>query len=114
MGPLAAPNPARWSALPPAPQERRRPADVTEAELRSALQESRWDLSATADRLGISRASMYVVIGRHPSLRTARDVSVDEIVRVHAECGGDVDRIVERLEVSERAVRRRLRELGLL
>ena len=110
----APPAPLLETAPAPAPQERRRPADVSEPELRRALRESRWDLSATADRLGIARASIYVVIGRVPSLRTARDVPVDEIVRAHAECGGDVDRIVDRLEVSERAVRRRLRELGLL
>ena len=34
--------------------------------------------------------------------------------RAHAACGGDLGRMVDRLEVSERALRRRLRELGLL
>jgi two-component system, NtrC family, nitrogen regulation response regulator GlnG len=47
------------------------------------------------------------------ALRAASDLTTDEITRAHAECGGDVDRMVDRLEVSERALRRRLRELGL-
>jgi DNA-binding NtrC family response regulator len=109
--------PRRSEAPVPAPasvrDERRRPADLSEAELRAALRESRWDFAAAAERLKISRASIYVLIQRIPGLRTAGDLDVEEIVRAHYECDGVVERMVERLEVSERALRRRLRELGL-
>ena len=107
-----APTPTPVPPSPPAP-ERRRPADVSEDDLRKALRVCRWDLAATADRLGVSRASMYVLIERTPGLRTAGDVTPDEITRCHQECGGDLGRMVDKLEVSERALRRRLRELGL-
>jgi two-component system nitrogen regulation response regulator GlnG len=93
---------------------RRRPADVTEPELREALRASRWDLAAAAARLGISRASMYLVIERLPGFRAATDLEVEEIVRWSRELGGDRAKMAERLEVSERGLARRMRELGLL
>jgi two-component system nitrogen regulation response regulator GlnG len=37
----------------------------------------------------------------------------EEIERCHRECGGDLDRMAERLEVSRRALGRRVKELGL-
>jgi len=98
------------SSLVPA---RRRPAEVTEPELIAALRASAWDLKAAADHLGIPRASIYNVIARCPNVRTAGGLSSDEIARCHRECGGDLDRMAERLEVSRRALRRRVKELGL-
>ncbi|MDI3287811.1 sigma 54-interacting transcriptional regulator [Polyangium sp. 15x6] len=99
--------------LPPRNVARRRPADVTEAELREALRICRWDLAATAERLGISRASLYLLIERFPGFRTAGDLTEQEIAQCHRELGGDLARMAERLEVSERALLRRVRELGL-
>ncbi|MDC3955176.1 sigma 54-interacting transcriptional regulator [Polyangium jinanense] len=92
---------------------RRRPADVTEAELRETLRMCRWDLAATAEKLGISRASLYLLIERFPGFRTAGDLTEQEIAQCHRELGGDLPRMAERLEVSERALLRRVRELGL-
>ncbi|WP_437607335.1 sigma 54-interacting transcriptional regulator [Sorangium sp. So ce834] len=112
--PVEAPPPARRAATTaPARASRRRPAEVTEQELGEALRASRFDLAAAAERLGVSRASMYLLIERHPRFRTAGDVTPEEIVRCHGECRGDVARMAERLEVSERALLRRVRELGL-
>ena len=88
--------------------------DVTDAELEAALRANRWELGLAADALGISRASVYLLIDRHPTLRTARDVPREEIVRAHRELGGDAARMAERLEVSELGLRRRLSELGLV
>jgi two-component system nitrogen regulation response regulator GlnG len=92
---------------------RRRPAEVTEPELIAALRAHAWDLKAAADQLGIPRASIYDVIDRCPNVRTAGDLLPDEIERCHRECGGDLDRMAERLEVSRRALGRRVKELGL-
>lgn len=97
----------------PLPVERRRPADVTEPELIAALRASAWDLKAAADRLGIPRASIYTVIKRSANVRTAGDLSTSDIQRCHEECAGDLDRMAERLEVSRRALGRRVKELGL-
>ena len=112
--PPAAAPPAPAEGPPRAAGERRRPTDVGDAELRDALRACRWDLAASAERLGMSRSSMYMLIDRTPSLRTARDLSAEEITRAYADCGHDVNRMVDKLEISERALRRRLRELGLL
>jgi two-component system nitrogen regulation response regulator GlnG len=103
----------RATIPPPTTVVRRRPADVTEAELVAALRASAWDLKAAADALGIQRASIYNVIARSPNVRTAGDLSPEEIERCYRECDGDLDRMVERLEVSRRALRRRVKELGL-
>lgn len=105
-------------AVVPKPQvtntNRRKPADITENELREALRACRWELNETAERLGISRASMYNLNERFSWFRVAGDLSEQEIRQCFAECGGDVGRVAERLEVSEKALRRRLREFELI
>ncbi|WP_375768621.1 sigma 54-interacting transcriptional regulator [Archangium gephyra] len=101
----------------PEPEEttppRRKPSDVGEQELLVGLRSCAWDLKATAERLGISRASIYMLIEKSSLLRTAGDLSPEEISRCFHECQGDLDKMVQRLEVSKRALRRRVRELGL-
>ncbi|MBN8469927.1 sigma-54-dependent Fis family transcriptional regulator [Corallococcus exiguus] len=99
---------AREAAVP-----RRKPSQVTEAELLAALRASAWDLKATADALGIPRPSVYDLIERSPNLRTAGDLGADEITRCFEACGGDLDAMTRALEVSKRALGRRLKELGL-
>jgi two-component system, NtrC family, nitrogen regulation response regulator GlnG len=92
---------------------RRKPSDVSEQEVLEALRACAWDLKATADWLGIPRSSVYVLIDKSSLLRTARDLSPEEITRCFHECEGDLDRMVQKLEVSRRALQRRVRELGL-
>ncbi|WNG30639.1 sigma-54-dependent Fis family transcriptional regulator [Cystobacter fuscus] len=92
---------------------RRKPSDVTDAELVEALRASAWDIKGAAERLGITRPSLYMLIDKSPSLRTAGDLSVEEISTCFRECGGDLDAMVRRLEVSKRGLQRRIRELGL-
>ncbi len=92
---------------------RRRPAEITGPELIEALRAQRWDLKAAADQLGIPRSSIYDVLERHPEIRTAGQLSAAEIERSHRECAGDLERMSEQLEVSRRALQRRVKELGL-
>jgi two-component system, NtrC family, nitrogen regulation response regulator GlnG len=100
--------------LPDAQSEpRRRPSEVTEAELIDALRTCSWDLKAAADRLRIPRPSIYDLIDRHPNIRTAGDIAADEITQCFQTCAGDLDAMVAQLQVSRRALVRRLRELGL-
>lgn len=93
--------------------DRRRPAEITDEELMEALRAHRWDLSAAAAELRIPRPSLYMLIRRNGRLRTAGDLSPEEIARSFEACGGDVGRMVEALQVSEPALRRRIRELGV-
>jgi two-component system nitrogen regulation response regulator GlnG len=115
----AAAPPARGRSIPaPSPSDpgsapRRKASEVSEPELIAALKECAWDLKAAADRLRIPRPSIYDLIDKSPNIRTAGDLGAEEIERCFRECGGDVDAMVVRLEVSRRALTRRIRELGL-
>ncbi|HEX2685817.1 MAG TPA: sigma 54-interacting transcriptional regulator [Kofleriaceae bacterium] len=107
-------TPEAPAASPGKPSEaRRRPAEVAEPELIAALRANAWDLKAAADHLGIPRASIYHVIARCPNVRTAGDLAPAEIERCHREYNGDLDRMSAHLEVSRRALGRRVKELGL-
>ncbi|MDI1448503.1 sigma 54-interacting transcriptional regulator [Polyangium sp. 6x1] len=98
---------------PQASAPRRKPSEVSEAELVAALAESKWDLKAAADRLGIPRPSIYDLIDRSPSIRTAGDLSAEEITGAHHAYQGDLDAMAQHLKVSKRALTRRLKELKL-
>ncbi|MCY1020972.1 sigma 54-interacting transcriptional regulator [Pyxidicoccus sp. MSG2] len=113
-GPPSTGRPATTAMPGPAPAvPRRKPSDVSPEELLTALREGGWDFQAAADRLGIHRTSVYDLIERVPHLRTAGDLSVEEITRCFHACQGDLDAMVRQLEVSRRALGRRLKELGL-
>ncbi|WP_324289043.1 sigma-54 dependent transcriptional regulator [Myxococcus sp. MISCRS1] len=107
-------------ARPPAPASpdaepltRRKSTEVTEPELLEALRAHEWDVKRAADHLGIPRSSIYNLIERSPVIRLAGDLSVEELTRCFHECQGDLDTMVRRLEVSRRALSRRIKELGL-
>ena len=100
--------------VPAPPSSRRRPSEIPAEELLAALREGDWDFQAAADRLGIHRTSIYHLIERSPGLRTAGTLGAEEIARVHAATGGRLDAMVRTLEVSRRALARRLKELGLV
>jgi two-component system nitrogen regulation response regulator GlnG len=85
---------------------------VSEAEIEAALSASRYNLSVAAEMLRISRPSLYMLLEDNPRFRAPGDVPADEIARAHEACGGDLDRMVPMLRISEAALRRRLRELG--
>jgi two-component system nitrogen regulation response regulator GlnG len=104
-------GPVEASAVEVAP--RRKPSGVSEGELLEALRATSWDLKAAAERLGISRPSIYALIDRSSSLRTAGELSIEELTRCFHECKGDLDAMVQRLEVSKRGLQRRIKELGL-
>ena len=86
---------------------------MTEDELVTAMRAADWDLKAAADLLGIPRSSVYDLIARSGRLRTAGDLTAEEITACFHACDGDLDAMVQRLEVSRRALQRRVRELGL-
>ena len=91
----------------------RKPSEVGEEELFTALRDHRWDLKATALALGISRTSLYALVDENPRIRKASDLSAEEIESCFQEQGGDLEAMVERLEVSKKALGRRLREMKL-
>ncbi len=92
---------------------RRKIAEISDEEIAAALQDARWDLKATARMLRISRTSLYVLLEKHPDFRVPSQIDDDEIVRCQDQCGGDFEVMIERLGISQRALKRRLNELGL-
>jgi two-component system, NtrC family, nitrogen regulation response regulator GlnG len=91
----------------------RRPDDITEHELLKALRVNRWRIQKAAVQLGISRTSLYERIERSSRIRKGVDLSRQEIEACHERCGGDLDAMVELLEVSKRGLQRRMSQLGL-
>jgi two-component system nitrogen regulation response regulator GlnG len=91
----------------------RRPEDVREDELLAALRANRWRLQPTAAALGISRPSLYDRIDRSPNIRKAVDLGLEEIEASFRRCAGDLDAMVEELEVSKRGLQRQMKKLGI-
>ncbi len=95
------------------PRSRRRPADVGEEEMLAALREHRWNLKAAAQALGIARTSLYILLERSTRVRAAADVPPEEVRAAWERCGGDLEAVAAKLEVSERALRQRLKDLRI-
>ena len=101
---------------PPAETARkawRRAEDVSEEELLTVLRANRWRLQPAAAQLGISRGSLYDRIEKSSKIRKAADLSRQEIEACFQKCNGDLDAMVERLEVSKRGLQRRMTQLGM-
>ena len=77
------------------------------------LRANRWNLKAAAAALGIARTSLYILLEQSTRVRAAADVPPEEVRAAFARCGGDVAATAAALEVSERALRQRLKDLGL-
>jgi DNA-binding NtrC family response regulator len=103
---------AEPTAAPPR-KKTRKPAEISEAELVDALSAHRWDIKSTATALAISRTSLYKLIETTGRVRVAGHLGVDEIRACHRDLGGDLDAMVDRLQVSKHALRRRIQDLGL-
>ncbi len=109
------PQPA---ASPPPPKARaaklhRRPKDIGDEELLTALRYNGWRLKPTAAQLRVSRTSLYALIDRCPDIRRAGDIASDELEASLRRHGGDLVAMSAELEVSSQGLRHRLQELGL-
>ena len=90
----------------------RKPGEVSDEELLSALERADWRLERAAAALGISRTSLYRRIESHPQLRKSKDLSAAEINAALAAADGDVDRAARALKISKAGLRLRLKDLG--
>jgi two-component system nitrogen regulation response regulator GlnG len=100
-------------AAPGARRAYRSMEEVTEDELLAVLRAHRWRIQRAAVELGISRGSLYDRIEKSHRIRKAVDLSREEIEACRASCHGDLDAMVEALEVSKRGLQRRMTQLGL-
>jgi len=91
----------------------RKASEVSEDELVDALRAHRFEVKATADALGVSRAKLYQLIEACPRVRTAADLGREEIAAVLEHAEGDLDAAARVLEVSLQGLKMRLKTLGL-
>jgi two-component system nitrogen regulation response regulator GlnG len=92
---------------------KRKPSEITDDMLLDALRGNRWRTGATATALGISRTSLYALIGKSKRIRKAQDIPEDELRRCWKECGGDAGAMAEKLEASDRGILLRMKALGI-
>jgi len=117
-GPMLATD-ALWDMLsgspsePVAAQARSSSGALTEEALVAALREHSWSIADAARQLGMSRAALYKRLDKCPGVRKATDLSADEVQEAITATDGDIDAMVQRLEVSRRALLRHMRSLGL-
>jgi two-component system nitrogen regulation response regulator GlnG len=87
------------------------PSEITEDALRKALRACGYRPGLAAKKLGIGRTSIYRLMERYGSVRKAEDIPEEEILRAHDACQGNISAMAAHLEVSERALKLRLRKL---
>jgi len=93
-------------------KNKRKPNTVSHEELINALKSQTWELQATADSLNISRTSIYELMKLY-DLKSAHDLTIEEINSSYITCDKDIDRMVSDLKVSKYGLKRRLKELDL-
>lgn len=91
----------------------RKPSEVSEEELLATLEAHRWQLKPTAQTLGVSRASLYVMIEACDGVRKAVDLGAEDIQPVRDRHSGDLAAMAQELRVSEQGLKRRMTSLGL-
>jgi two-component system nitrogen regulation response regulator GlnG len=96
-----------------APAAAERTANPSADQIVAALERNKYSFAAAAAELGVSRARLYALAERAGGVRTARDVSREEIEAALAAAGGDLDAAAVRLKVSPRALTLRITELGI-
>lgn len=90
----------------------RKPNTISRDELVEALQKNRFELQATARELSISRASVYQLIQRFEGIKTAQDLSEQELTSCYDKYRGDTEQMMWELQVSQVGMRRRLKAMG--
>jgi two-component system nitrogen regulation response regulator GlnG len=102
----------REGALPASPRRRTSPqeiADLTDDDLVEALRACQFRPGPAAERLGIGRTTLYKLMEKSTSIRKASDITDDELGQRWDDCDGDVQSMAAALEVSERALKLRLK-----
>ncbi len=88
-------------------------AEPVRAEVIAALRAHGWSFAKAARALGVSRSALYRRAEADPSLRTGGEIDREELERCLRAHAGDLSRTAEHLRISERALKLRLRALGL-
>ena len=79
----------------------------------ATLRAHEWNVQEAAKTLGISRPALYALIARSGRVRTAADLTREEIDASLKRYDRNTRAMAQALEVSEHALKRRLAKLGL-
>jgi two-component system nitrogen regulation response regulator GlnG len=108
------PDAAPGAEAPPPAAPPPEPSAITEPQLLAALREHGFRIAATARALGIAKNTLYQLMDKSPLIQKARDLSEAEIRAAAAAVGGDTAAMARALEVSERGLKLRMRELNIV
>jgi two-component system nitrogen regulation response regulator GlnG len=90
------------------PRRYRLPSTVSGEELTAALDASGWCLRDAAERLGVSRPSLYNLMHRHPELRRVERLQPEDVAAARRAGALDLPALATALRVPREALRRRL------
>jgi len=97
----------------PAPeQETEERAEYSREQIREVYTACHYEITAAAERLGVKRPTFESWLKRY-GIRRAVDLKPDEIKQAFQECGGSLEKMSKRLEVSRFALRSPVKTLGL-
>lgn len=102
--PSSAPTPAQGSAR----AESRAPIEITKERILAALEACGWNQTRAAKVLKISRATFWRRLGTEPEIRRVLEIPLEDLLRDHQDCGGDIDVLAARLGISASVLSRRL------
>jgi two-component system nitrogen regulation response regulator GlnG len=98
----------------PRPRAAYRPvSEIQDEELFAALRATHWNLAGAAERLRVSRTSLYTLVERHGGVRKASELSPEEIAAALERAGGDLDVAADELRVSPHGLKIRESALGM-
>jgi DNA-binding NtrC family response regulator len=93
-------SPAPPAPLPSPAEPQNKRSKISLQQLLDALVAAKWNKSAAARTLGLSRQTFYQLIGDdHPAVEKALLIPYDDIVRQYSECGADVEALAAKLEI---------------
>jgi two-component system nitrogen regulation response regulator GlnG len=105
-------RPSTPTPAPAAPATARRPGQPTDDEIRAAVRQSNNNLTAAARALGISRQTLNTRTRVDSTLlRSAEDLTDDEILEANRRYLGDVARMADELGVSAKGLKARMNAL---
>jgi two-component system nitrogen regulation response regulator GlnG len=93
--------------------DRRKLSELSHEEICDAMEQCDWQIQGAAQRLGISRPSLYKLLETHPRIRFPARIPVAEIQAAVRACDGDLLRCASRLMTPAEALRRHLIALGI-
>lgn len=100
------------AASPKAPRVR---LDAVDAQsVVDAMEHNGWHIQRAARALGISRPSLYKLLESNPQIRRAESIPMEEIRRALAQHATDWRKCASELRTPGEALRRYLRQIGLL